>query len=74
MQAAKRAPNLFGTLLAAGISLMTVLQAYFNIAMSIGLLPTKGVPLPFFSFGGSSLFVTLTGIGMLLNVSRQGRI
>lgn len=73
MQVARRAPNLFGQLLGAGLTLMIALQAYFNIAMSIGLLPTKGVPLPFFSFGRSSLLVTLVAVGVLLNVSRQAK-
>ncbi len=71
---AKHAPNLFGTLLACGISFTIVLQAFFNVAMSIGLLPTKGIPLPFFSFGGSSLLSTLIGIGILLNISRQAQV
>jgi cell division protein FtsW len=70
---ARGAPNLFGTLLACGISFTLVLQAFFNMAMSIGLLPTKGIPLPFFSFGGSSLLVTMTGVGILLNISRQAK-
>ncbi len=68
---ARRAPDLYGTLLATGLTLMITLQAFFNIAMSIGLLPTKGLPLPFFSYGGSSMLVTLSAIGMLLNISRQ---
>jgi cell division protein FtsW len=68
---ARRAPNLFGTLLAAGITFTICLQAFFNMGMSIGLLPTKGIPLPFISFGGSSLLATLIGIGVLLNISRQ---
>jgi cell division protein FtsW len=68
---ARAAPNLFGTLLACGISFSIALQAFFNIAMSIGLLPTKGIPLPFISFGGSSLLSTMIGIGILLNISRQ---
>ncbi len=70
---ARAAPNLFGTLLAAGVSFSIVLQAFFNIAMSIGLLPTKGIPLPFFSYGGSSLLSTMLGVGILLSVSRQTR-
>ncbi|MBI2787705.1 MAG: FtsW/RodA/SpoVE family cell cycle protein [Elusimicrobia bacterium] len=70
---ARAAPNLFGTLLATGISLSIVIQAFFNIAMSIGLLPTKGIPLPFISYGGSSLLATMLGVGILLNVSRQTR-
>ncbi|MEK7383462.1 MAG: putative lipid II flippase FtsW [Elusimicrobiota bacterium] len=71
MHIARRAPNLFGTLLACGITFSIVLQAFFNMGMSLGLLPTKGIPLPFFSFGGSSLLATLLGVGVLLNISRQ---
>lgn len=70
---ARRAPNLFGSLLACGITFTIALQAFFNMAMSIGLLPTKGIPLPFFSFGGSGLLSTLLGVGVLLNISRQAR-
>jgi cell division protein FtsW len=73
VQIARRAPNLFGTLLACGITFTLTLQAFFNIAMAIGLLPTKGIPLPFLSFGGSSLLSTLIGIGILLGISRQAR-
>lgn len=71
VQIAKHAPDLFGSLLACGITFTLVLQAFFNMAMSIGLLPTKGIPLPFFSFGGSSLLASLIGVGVLLNISRQ---
>lgn len=70
---ARQAPNLFGTLLACGITFTITIQAFFNIAMAIGLLPTKGIPLPFLSFGGSSLLSTLIGIGILLNISRQAK-
>jgi cell division protein FtsW len=70
---ARHAPNFFGTLLACGITFTIVLQAFFNMAMSIGLLPTKGIPLPFFSFGGSSLLSSLLGVGVLLNISRQAQ-
>ncbi|MFI5362611.1 MAG: putative lipid II flippase FtsW [Elusimicrobiota bacterium] len=70
---ARHAPNLFGTLLACGITFTITLQAFFNIAMAIGLLPTKGIPLPFLSFGGSSLLSTLIGVGILLGISRQGQ-
>lgn len=73
MRIARNAPNLFGTLLAAGLTALLVLQAFFNVAMSIGLLPTKGVPLPFFSYGGSSMVVTLAAVGLLLSVSRRRR-
>jgi len=58
-------------LLACGITFTIVLQAFFNVAMAIGLLPTKGIPLPFLSFGGSSLLSTLLGVGILLSISRQ---
>lgn len=68
---ARRAPNLFGTLLACGITFTIVLQSFLNMGMSLGLLPTKGIPLPFFSFGGSSLLTTMVGIGILLNISRN---
>ncbi len=70
---ARQAPNLFGTLLACGITFTITIQAFFNIAMAIGLLPTKGIPLPFLSFGGSSLLSTLIGVGILLNISRQAQ-
>ncbi|MDE2143045.1 MAG: putative lipid II flippase FtsW [Elusimicrobia bacterium] len=73
IRVARLAPNLFGTLLASGITFTIVLQAFFNIAMAIGLLPTKGIPLPFLSFGGSSLLSTLMGVGVLLSISRQSR-
>jgi len=46
-------------------------QAFFNISVTLGLLPTKGIPLPFVSFGGSSLLVSLIGMGILLNVSQH---
>ena len=68
---ARRAPDLYGTLLAAGLSILITLQAFINVAMAIGLGPTKGLPLPFFSYGGSSLLVTLAAVGILLNVSRH---
>ncbi len=73
LKIARAAPDLFGMLLAAGISLSIALQAFFNIGMSIGLLPTKGIPLPFISFGGSSLLSSLLGVGILLNISKQAR-
>lgn len=68
---ARAAPNLFGTLLAAGVSFTICLQAFFNVAMSIGLIPTKGIALPFLSYGGSSLLASMAGVGVMLNISRQ---
>jgi len=68
---AKRAPDLFGQLLAAGITCWVLLQAAINMGVSCGLLPTKGLPLPFVSFGGSSLIITMAAVGILLNISGQ---
>jgi cell division protein FtsW len=50
---------------------MVVVQAFINISVVLGLMPTKGIPLPFVSYGGSSLFVTLACVGVLLNVSKH---
>src|SRR5690348_5529655 len=63
--------DLFGKFLAVGITSMVVLQAFINISVVLGLMPTKGIPLPFVSYGGSSLFVTLACVGVLLNITRQ---
>lgn len=69
---AANAPDVEGRLLAAGITLLVMLYAMLNIAVVTDAVPTTGVPLPFVSYGGSSLFVALFGAGMLLNISRQG--
>ena len=74
LRVARAAPNLFGSLLAAGITLTICLQAFINACMSIGLLPTKGMPMPFISYGGSSLLVTMAAAGVLLNISRQSSL
>jgi len=50
---------------------MVVVQAFINISVVLGLMPTKGIPLPFVSYGGSSLFITLACVGVLLNVSKH---
>ncbi len=63
------APDLFGKITAFGITLIITLQAAFNIAVVTGCLPTKGLPLPFISYGGSSLFVTTAMIGLLVNIA-----
>ncbi|MBU1695062.1 MAG: putative lipid II flippase FtsW [Verrucomicrobia bacterium] len=67
----RRAPDLFGGLLAFGITLSITLQAMFNIAVVTGALPTKGITLPFFSYGGSSLVISFLQVGVLLNIGRQ---
>jgi cell division protein FtsW len=68
--AAYRAADDYGTYLAVGITLFIALQAFTNLAVAVGLLPTKGLVLPFVSFGGSALLVSCAAVGVLLNVSR----
>jgi cell division protein FtsW len=72
VRAAWKAPDRFGTLLASGLTLAIVMQAFVNISVVLGLLPTKGIPLPFISSGGSSLFLTLVAVGVILNISQHG--
>jgi cell division protein FtsW len=71
MRTAMRAPDRFGAFLALGLTIMIAFQAFFNISVVLGLLPTKGIPLPLVSYGGSSLLINLIGMGMLLNVSQH---
>jgi cell division protein FtsW len=68
---ALRARDPFGRYLAIGVTAMIVVQAFFNMSVVLALLPTKGIPLPFVSYGGSSLFVMLASVGVLLNISQQ---
>jgi cell division protein FtsW len=71
MRASWRTEDPFGRYLAVGITSMVVLQAFINISVVLGMMPTKGIPLPLVSYGGSSLFVTLACIGVLLNITKQ---
>ncbi|MEO7460549.1 MAG: putative lipid II flippase FtsW [Acidimicrobiales bacterium] len=73
-RAALLAPDRFGMLLAAGISVWFGAQAFINIGAVIGILPITGVPLPFVSYGGSSLVFGMAGAGLLLNVARQAQL
>jgi cell division protein FtsW len=68
---ASNAPDRFGAFLALGITTMIALQALVNISVVLSLLPTKGIPLPFVSAGGSSLLINLVAMGILLNVSQH---
>ena len=72
-RAALRAPDRYGMLLAAGITAWVMGQAFINIGAVVGVLPVSGVPLPFVSFGGTSLVVIMGAVGVLLNVAGQGR-
>jgi cell division protein FtsW len=71
VRTALRTQDMFGRLLAVGITSMVVVQAFINISVVLGIMPTKGIPLPFVSYGGSSLLVTLACVGVLLNITKQ---
>jgi cell division protein FtsW len=71
LRIALRAPDSFGAYLALGLTTMVAVQAFVNISVVLGLMPTKGIPLPFISNGGSSLLINLVGMGILLNVSQH---
>ena len=71
LRVALRAPDSFGALLAVGLTTMVAVQALVNISVALGMMPTKGIPLPFVSAGGSSLLINLIGMGILLNVSQH---
>jgi cell division protein FtsW len=71
LKAASACPTQFGRLLATGLTVMVVGQALVNISVVLGLLPTKGIPLPFISYGGSSVVMNLIAMGILLNISQH---
>jgi cell division protein FtsW len=74
VRAALRAPDDFGSFLAFGLSAMFGVQALVNLSVALAILPTKGLTLPFVSFGGSSLLVNAVAAGILLNISRQSLV
>tara|TARA_Y100001936_G_scaffold48167_3_gene46833 strand:+ start:2994 stop:3863 length:870 start_codon:yes stop_codon:yes gene_type:complete len=70
---AYRSKDPFGTHLATGLTLLIGLQAFINLGVASGLLPTKGLTLPFISMGGSSMLVTMLSVGVLINISKQAK-
>jgi cell division protein FtsW len=71
LRIAARAQDMFGAFVALGITTMIVVQGFVNMSVVLGLMPTKGIPLPLVSAGGSSLVISLVGMGVLLNVSQH---
>jgi cell division protein FtsW len=74
LKIAKNAPDEFGKLVAVGITAWIVAQAFINISANIALVPLTGIPLPFISYGGTSLMFLLTSVGILLNISKQSKL
>jgi cell division protein FtsW len=72
VRAGWRAPDPFGRYLGCGLAVLLGFQAFMNISVALAMMPTKGIPLPFVSYGGSSLVVSLVACGVLLNVSQHG--
>ena len=69
---AMKAPDMFGSLIAVGITTLVAIQAIINIAFVTASIPTTGMALPFFSYGGTALVILLSSVGILLNISRAG--
>ena len=67
---AMKAPDMFGSLLAIGITALVGIQVIINVAVVTSSMPATGMPLPFFSYGGTALFILLCAMGILLNISR----
>jgi len=74
LHVASHAPDRFGAFLAIGLTTMVAIQAFLNMSVVLGLMPTTGIPLPFVSAGGSSLLIGLVGMGILLNVSQHAAL
>lgn len=73
LKIARNAPDDFGRFVAVGVTAWIIFQAFINIGAMLSLLPLTGIPLPFVSYGGSSVLVCLTGIGILVNISRHAK-
>jgi cell division protein FtsW len=71
LRIARIATDRFGFLLASGITFMVLVYAFVNVGVCIGLLPTTGLPLPFISYGGSSLLLFMISAGILINIGKQ---
>ena len=69
-----KAPDLFGSLVAIGITVMIGIQAVFSIAVVSSSMPVTGIPLPFFSYGGTALIILLACVGILLSISRKAKL
>ena len=67
-----KAPDMFGSLVAVGITTLVGIQVIINVAVVTSSMPATGMQLPFFSYGGTALFILLCGIGILLSISRAG--
>jgi cell division protein FtsW len=74
LKIAATAPDVFGKLIAGGITIWIVGQAIMNIAAITALMPLTGIPLPFISYGGTSIMFTLISVGILLNISKQSKL
>ena len=71
LRIAKRAPDRYGQILASGLTAMVTIYAFINIGVATALIPTTGLPLPFISYGGSSLIINMAAVGILLNMSKR---
>jgi rod shape determining protein RodA len=74
LRAARRAPDGFSSLVVTGIAGMLLTHVFVNVGMTVGLMPIVGIPLPFFSYGGSFLLTCCVAIGLAARVSREGRL
>lgn len=74
LKIARGSPDMFGELVAIGITAWFAFQAFINIAAMVGLLPLTGIPLPFISYGGTALTISLFAVGILINISKQTKV